>query len=153
MANWIGASRTNYVRLADGVTQESLEAEFERIGLDIEVSPGQGKNVDKVCFLPSDFSGDGSFQSYLFPDPSEDASDDEEFTWADHVMPHVAVGEVLVMVCAGAEKLRYVTGYAEAFVRLESGEVKQTEVSITDIYGKASEVFSVDKGCITETEY
>lgn len=103
--------------------------------------------------MPDRNSENGDFQSFLHPEDSDDSSDEEEFSWAEHVMPHIVVGEVLVVVCAGAEKLRYVSGWAQAYVRRANGTVDQTAISISDIYGKASEVFSVDLANITAAEY
>jgi NACalpha-BTF3-like transcription factor len=178
MANWYGKARTNYVRLADGVTLESLGEHLGLIGLNIDVEQSSELSEKNggcyVGFFPSDDGDDGGFPSWLYPeipdreeDPEGfaqlakalgideddlDGTEEAEFSWVDHVMPFVAEGQVLVVQTIGSEKLRYLTGYTEAFVR-RGDEVKFTGLSIEDIYEKAAQEFGVDQAEIASATY
>ncbi len=86
------------------------------------------------------------------PDLEECAPDEElEFSW-NLLMPFIKEGEVLVAMESGAEAMRYIGGYAEAFVR-RGNEVKSVSVSLHDIYKKAASEFGVDEDAISVAEY
>jgi hypothetical protein len=137
MANWYGASRSNYVEIEDlGGLQDSL-ARFG--GVHIHEKDG------KYCLL-ADETEDGGWPSFALD------NDDLLFLFEDHVMPFVKEGEVLVIQQAGHEKLRYVSGYAAAFVR-RGHDIDYCDVGINDIYQKAAGEFNVDIGDITRAEY
>jgi hypothetical protein len=169
MANWYGSARTNYVRLAPEVTLELLSAHLDLIGASMEVV----EKGDRVAFLPSDGSEDGNFDSFLRPDipdaetnPKEAADlaaalkvdvaglDDGEFefSWENHIMPFIQEGDVLVVQVVGAEKLRYLTGYSEAFIR-RGENVERVSMSINDIYPLAAKTFGISEASITEATY
>lgn len=172
MANWIGSARTNYVRLAEGFSQEDLEVVLSALGQCAEIV----ENEDgRVAILPSENSDDGSFNGWVNPDLPEEMSamqedfikkvlgissleeaesmGDVEFSWS-MIMPMIAPGEVLVVQTIGAEKLRYLTGYSMAYVRNEAGDVKEVHVSVDDIYEKAEKEFSGLPGLsVTEATY
>jgi hypothetical protein len=181
MANWYGSARTNYVRLAPGVTVEDLKNRLELLGVDLEIWSKTQHTGDAeetlVGFGPGRNSEDGAFPGFLYFDLEENDEriddlmklfgyDEEEafrnavdnseieFEWDKIIMPLVAVGEVLVVQVIGAEKLRYLTGLAVAFIRREDGRVEIVSIGIDDIYDKARKQFGLsDTHAITAAEY
>ena len=139
MANWYGASRSNYVRISD---IEGLKASLSRTDIQIHQSTN---NPGFYCLLYGDNSN-GDWPSFIY----DEAFDEIEFDFETFVMPFVKEGECLVIMTSGAEKLRYITGHASAYVR-HSGEVISTHLSLNDIYRQAQE----ELGCedITEACY
>jgi hypothetical protein len=109
---------------------------------DINISKdGEG---EFICLLSGD-SSDGAWPSY-----SEDNEGNElEFSFAEHVVPYMAHGQVLIVMEAGAEKLRYITGYAEAY----HSDGRVVAVSLYDIYALAAKEFGVSRGDISHAEY
>ena len=149
MANWSGTSRSNYVRISD---EEGLTAAVEKFGL--KTSKDQ---EGLTAFFPGD-SGDGDWPSWVtsYEDDPEDPDNkleiEEGFTFATAIMPFVAEGQVLIVMSAGAEKLSYITGHAEAFIR-KGEDVHWTAVNLENIYKKAAEAFGVEDSEITEAAY
>lgn len=81
----------------------------------------------------------------LSKDQDEDETEEEEgeeqaYDLPVLISPFLVEGEIVVMMEAGAEKLRYITGEALAFDH--TGEVVQ--VSLRDIYKLAKEKFGKD---------
>lgn len=142
MANWNGAARTNYFVCTDkNVLARSLEP------FDIIISEGASDNAGKVCLLSTDESGGWPGTGYI-----DGEKGDIDFDMDVHVMPYVCEGEVVVAMEAGAEKLRYVSGLAEARIR-KGDEVKVCAIHLNDIYDLAARHFGVDKKNITIAEY
>lgn len=166
---YIGTQRTNYVRVQDWL---GLSSVVEQFGLHV-VARNRGIPMEDpenlVAFLGN--SDDGFFPSesrdMVLVDedglPVQVDADGEpldeslvadevavEFSIGEHILPYLAEGEVLVVVSSGAEKMRYVTGYAEAFCIVD-GEVRHVSVDIDDIYGLASQAFETNS--ITRAEY
>lgn len=138
MSSWYGTARSNYVRISD---EEGLKTIIEELGLKVE------RDADNLAaFFPSDMSDDGGWPSWVTvyvddpEDPDSEIEEEHEFDFATDIMPFVAEGQVLVVMSAGAEKERYVTGYSEAFIR-QGDVVRRTLVSLTDIYELAQATF------------
>lgn len=142
MANWYGAARSNYVLIKDlKALQEALDP--WPIGIYKKHKDDSDNNV-LVCFLSEDQDSGG------WPFTAWDEDDNEvEFDAAELIAPHLVEGQVLVMMEAGAEKLRYVTGHAIAI----NHEGKYVTVNLDDIYAKAAETFGVDGASITSCSY
>lgn len=144
MANWYGAWRTNYVKLrADRI--EYLER--------FEVTLPLGVN-GTVAILSDSENGepqyylDGTLEEENLPAwLAKYVEDDCYLDLGLCIHEFLEEGEVIVIQCSGAEKLRYITGYATAIH--SSG--KSVEVSINDIYAKAKESFG--KEDISEATY
>jgi hypothetical protein len=137
MANWYGAARSNYVKIKD---LNSLKKALEPF--DIKISGEVGS--DLVCLLCGD-SSDGAWPSYS----EDDEGNELEFNFAEYVVPYMAPDQVLVVMEAGAEKLRYITGYAEAY----HSDGRMVKVSLYDIYALAEKEFGVSRGDISYAEY
>ena len=142
MANYYASARTNYVRVTD---LEGLKEVLSRFPIGIHSQ--YAESDDPVyCFLCEDADGSG------WPYCAYDEEDREIlFSWENTVMPFVKVGEVLVVQEVGAEKLRYLVGYSEAYIRREDGRVESCHINIDDIYDKAKKLFDV--GEIADATY
>lgn len=152
MANWYGSARSNYVQVDDKEgLKKALEPFFHEIQMDDRGEKG-------VCFVVAMGSEYGGWPSTVF---SEVQSSDEEgnefedeveyqFNPAEQICPYLQEGQILIMQEVGAEKLRYLTGWAEAY-QAKTGEAVM--VSIDDIYKKAAEKFGVDVNSISLAQY
>ncbi len=140
MANWIGAGRSNYVKIKPK-SMKALRASLAPFA--VEIVEGAGLNKGAVCFLST--SESGGFESGW--DTENDT--DIDFDPAVQICPHMVKGQVLVLMEAGAEKLRYITGHAQAY----HSDGRNVTVSLTDIYAKAAEAFGVNEKSITAAQY
>lgn len=131
MANYYGTERTNYFRVKDETAFRQFAGKFHLTV--IEDSEG------RFGLLPTDWTDDGTFPTYL-PDS------DEEFDFMAALANHLQEGSIAVRVQAGAEKLRYVCGFAEAINH--KGET--VDVSINSIYNLAAKKLG---GEVTRAEY
>jgi len=139
MADWYGSARTNYVRVTD-------EAKFREMAKfwNLRVIESEGK----FGLYPDD-GGFGDWPSFM----TDDADVEHQFTFDDVVMPLVVEGEVLVIKVCGAEKLRYLTGYAAAYRRV-GDRVDWVDISLTQIYDRARQKWpGVTEDNMTAAEY
>lgn len=135
MANWYGTSRSNYFKVKDN------DAFVEALNLTgIEHTFSKDDNTFMVQ------GGDEGYWPASYFD--EDADDDIEFDIIQVIQAHLADDEVCVLMSAGAEKLRYVTGDAQAFTNK-----KVISISINEIYAKAAKRFKVPLSKISVAEY
>jgi hypothetical protein len=124
MANWYGSCRTNYVRVKDVTEVLKIFAPFQLK----MIEDGQGR----IGFLSEDEYGG-------WPSSVDDEDGNEiEFDFS-LIIPQLADKEVLIVMCAGAEKLRYITGEAIAY----AWDGRSTAVYINDIYKKVEAEFGV----------
>lgn len=142
MAERQGVARTNYFRVVD---IEGLRKALEPFDIDIQDHPTE---PDHVMLNPGPYSQDGGFVSSITDDEGEEL----EFTFEDYVMPFVAEGEVVVMQECGAEGLRYISGYAQAYIR-KGENVQAVSISIEGIYKRAAEQFGVTVDDIARCSY
>lgn len=133
MADWYGTSRSNYFRVKDPV-------EFEAWAKRIDAQPWQ--NPDGLWAIQGE-SDKGGWPCYG-PDT------DEDFDFIDELAKRVLPGDVVVLVSAGAEKLRYVSGITFAFRTTPEGVFEFEQISLDDIYQLAAERFGGD---ISEASY
>lgn len=129
MANYGGFGRTNYFKVKDAEAFEAAAAPFGDVH--------EGK-ADTMCVLATSESGD--FDAW-------DEVADEERSLADILPDHLADGEVAVLMGPGAEKLRYISGWALAVH--SSGETER--LTLFDIYAQAQEAWP--DASITEATY
>ena len=142
MANWYGAARSNYVLIKD---LKALVDALDPWPISIHKKhKDDSDNNVLVCFLSEDQDSGG------WPSTTWDEDDNEiEFDAAELICPHLVEGQVLVMMEAGAEKLRYITGQAVAF----NHEGDYVAVNLNDIYEAAAGAFDVSEASITRAEY
>ncbi len=154
MANWTGTARSNYVRVADMEGLKKALEPFGAIGV-YPKNPGAALvNGEMVCFVAEN-DGDG-WPSFGYEDAvGEDGETTEvelEFTFEERVVPFLTPGEVLIVMEAGAEKVRYISGYAAAF-QWDGQEAKSVYLSLNDIYGRAANEFGVNQETISAASY
>jgi hypothetical protein len=137
MANWYGAARSNYVKIKD---LNGLKKALEPFNININEDKGDGF----VCFLCDD-SSDGAWPSYS----EDDEGNELDFNFAEYVVPYMAPDQVLITMESGAEKLRYITGYAEAY----HSDGRRVGLSLYDIYALAEKEFGVSHSYISPAEY
>lgn len=119
MANWYGTARSNYVRFNDLDALKNSLAPFGSISI------SEGK-PNRYCLLVTDPSDDGGWPSCAY-----DENDNEViFDPIKHICPFLHKDDILIMMQAGAEKLRYITGYATAY----DHEGKHISIVLDDIY-------------------
>lgn len=137
MANWTGKSRTNYVRVKD---VDALKSALEPFEVKVHMHP---QATDFVMFEGETEDGD-------FPTVNWDDDDEElDFSFEQHVVPHLCEGQVLLTHVIGSEKLRYLNGYASAYAW--DGRVER--LSISDIHKIAAEKFGLDPRSIAQPTY
>ena len=139
MGNWYGTARTNYVRVTD------IDALKEVLPDSIEVVEqyDQKKGGTFYAFLSQDGDSGG------FPSGREDSNGDwEDFDFGEFLMDYIPNGEVLILMCAGAEKMCYITGISTAFTwgKTKGGKkvLRCKRISIEDIYGQVRKHWKID---------
>lgn len=145
MGNYNATARSNYVRVKNLAEVRRLLAERAP---EITICESH-KNPGTVAFLVGGMSDTGCWPSIYPLDadgrPDDDAVPDE---FGDFLAPHLEEGEVLILVEAGAEKLRYVAGWARA-VRVRNGAVESLTVSLDDIYTSVRRQWRVEPTAAT----
>lgn len=135
MANYYESARSNYFFVKD---IEAFKAELNGSGL--EVSTKKIGDLTQVCLL-ADIEQTGAFFELYDPETFESI----ELDWADIFKRHLADNQVAIIMGAGAEKLRYINGWAEAYNNKGESRV----INLGDIYKLAQELGSE----ITRAEY
>lgn len=122
MANYGGYARSNYFRVRDATAFLSW----------VETLPGvvarKEDDPERFVLLVED-GDDGGWPNWRY---YEDLEDEEEIDLHAELAAHLAEGEVAILEEVGAEKLRYLVGYAVAVNH--RGET--LSVSIHEIYQK-----------------
>ena len=124
MANWIGSARTNYFRVKD---VDAFKAWAKAASLVVFEKDGRFGVYSEDEY--------GGWPDIVFDDDTTDAHRD--FYITHELAPHVADGEIVVCLEAGAEKLRYITGSAIAF-KVMAGGADRISITLDDIYALAA---------------
>jgi len=124
MANWIGSARTNYFRVKD---VDAFKAWAQAASLAVFEEDGRFGVYSEDEY--------GGWPQIVFDDDTTDAHRD--FDIANELAQHAAVGEIVVCLEAGAERLRYITGSAIAFKVTADGADK-ISLALDDIYNLAA---------------
>ena len=140
MANYYATARSNYFTVKD---VEAFKKWAEELCLTVHEERRDENSKEPRRFAI--FADNGDSNGW----PGYNYETDEEVDIFTALAPHLADGEVAVLMEAGAEKLRYVTGYAVAIH--SSGKTK--EISLNGIYALAAEEFGVDQASISRCEY
>ncbi len=133
MANYIASGRSNYFKVKDLDSFTEAMSAFP-----VEIRAGIN---GRICLLNVDPDGGGW---NLYNQDTDETHDPQEL-----IGPHLADDEVCVLMEAGAEKLRYINGYALAFT---NDPEQYVSLSLSDIYDKARDVFG-PKVNMTFAEY
>lgn len=136
MANYYATWRSNYFKVKD---LDLFKKEIEPI--DVEVLE-KGEYVALIQGQEGDGNGIPTWY-YL-----EEEDEEEEWDLADFFGRHLKVGSVAVLMEAGAEKVRYVHGHAQAF----SWTGEEVSLSLGEIYKLAQDEFGGDAE-VTLCEY
>ena len=142
MANYYGVFRSNRFRVRD---RDRFHAWAETIP-DLAVIDEDGR----VLLVPSEWSG-----GYGLPGLRETGDGEHEaIEFVDELAPHVAPGAVAVLVEAGSEKLRYLTGIALAIRGGDDPAGWAIErVALDDVYERAAAAWGLDPGAIDKATY
>ncbi len=122
MSDWYGAARSNYFKVKD-------KKEFKVFCDNWNVELIDNQN-EEVGFLSNDSFGH-------LPECRYDAHGNEiESGFIEALSKHLMDGQVAICMEAGAEKLRYITGYAIAI----NNKGQYREINLDDIYKKAEKL-------------
>ena len=143
MSTSVYTARTNYVKVAD---MSALVNTLTNTGILIEPARETSTEKGKHCLLAPN-----GFATVTFDGGTEEA-DGIDFDAELHVMPYIEVGEVLVIQEVGNESMRWVCGYANAYLRVEDGSVKNWVISLDDIYEQAALAFQNERINLPITE-
>jgi len=100
------------------------------------------ENTDLFAIYGGESTDDGSWPSY-------DVEGDTEIDLVTELAQHLPKGQIAVLLEIGAEKLRYLTGMAIAV----NHEGRVVELTLSDIYRKATRAFRVAESEITQATY
>lgn len=123
MANYYSSARTNYFRVKDVDAFNAWVKEYED-NYRVEV-------VDKEDTFSILFDNESGVPTSREVDGSYD-----EIDFMDELSKHLADDEVAILHQAGAEKLRYINGYAIAV----NNKSERRTISLDDIYTFAKEL-------------
>ena len=136
MANYYSTSRTNYFRVKDNDAFNQWAEQFSGIEI-IEKDGTVGLLFDDGvpnCRWETE-DADGNEQNDV----------EVEIDFMDELAEHLADNEVAILQEAGAEKLRFINGYAIAI----NNKKETKQINLDDIYALAKELGSN----ITKAEY
>lgn len=123
MSQWIGTARSNYFRVKN---EQAFRAAMEPLEVSVVNEEGKFAILSEHEY--------GGWAGWIFPDEGEPIEIDHAGTVSEHLAP----GEVAILMESGAEKRRYVTGYAIAV----NDRNERRTVSIDSIYELAAELGS-----------
>ena len=122
MANYEGASRTNYFKVKD---ESAFRAWAEKFSLEVIEQDGL------FGVLPGN-TDEGTF--HLFDEELDDTRD-----ICDDIAEHLTDDSIAVVMEAGHEKLRYVSGWAVAI----NSKGERVQIVLDDIYEQAMAKFGI----------
>jgi len=123
MANYVGYARSNYFRVRDEAAFLCWVETLAGV-----VARREDGNPERFVILVED-GDDGGWPDRRY---HEGVGDEEEIDLHTELAGHLAEGEVAVLEEVGAERLRYLVGYAVAV----NHRGEKLAVSIDDIYAK-----------------
>lgn len=129
MANFYGTARTNYFKVKDVEAFTEFVESINCVLIDYVI------DGEKMYGFYSDDPDSGCFPSCRY---NEETDQTEDINLVDEVAKHLVECEICIMMEAGAEKMRYIFGWATAFNH--TGEY--VNLSLSDIYKMAKDKFS-----------
>lgn len=136
MSSWNGTSRSNIVLLKDEAALKHWKETLENTGMTLHITPEH-----PLCVWLEGDDDNGAFESTYISDEGEDVEIDY-----GELATHMADGQVWVLMSAGAEKLRYVTGWTQAY----NSKGEQLSLRLSQIYELAKKEWGIDP---TPAEY
>ena len=137
MADFLATSRSNFVLVKDA--QAAIEA-LKPYDIPIHRHP-----TNKNAIMLAGCDGDGTFSSTRYEGLVETYLDLAE--WAS---THLVEGQVLVLVSAGAEKLRYISAWAEAYTW--KGEVVTVDL-LTSLFSRLQKELGIAPSEVADPSY
>lgn len=138
MANYYAACRTNYFEVKDEDAFIDAMSNIPNIELGV-------KENGTYCLLGHDPDGAG-WPTYSY---NEETEEEIEIDLPVLVSKHLVDGAVAIFMESGAEKLRYVIGYAVAI----NNRGEQVNVGLSDIYDIARTKLTDRPNDVTTAEY
>ncbi len=135
MANYYENARTNYFKVKD-------EAKFNEFLCSLS---GLDSYKDKEGRHAIFFDYESGVPSSKY---NEETKDYDDVDFLDELSQHLADGSIAIVMGAGAEKLRFINGYAEAI----NNKGERVGINISDIYDLAKQKFGKDAE-ITPAQY
>jgi hypothetical protein len=135
MANYYENARTNYFKVKD--EEKFNEFLCSLSGLD-SYKDEEGRHA--IFF---DYESGVPSSKY-----NEETDDYDEFDFLGELSEHLTDDSIAIVMGAGAEKLRYITGYAEAI----NSKGERVGINISDIYDLAKQKFGEGKE-VTPAQY
>jgi hypothetical protein len=127
MANYYENARTNYFKVKD-------EGKFNDF---LDSLSGLETYKDKEGRRAIFFDYESGVPSSRF---NEKTNDYDDVDFLAELSDHLTDDSIAIVMAAGAEKLRYITGYAEAI----NNKGERVSISIGDIYDLAKQKFGKD---------
>ena len=138
MANFLATSRSNFVIVKD------VDAAIESLKpYDI---PIHRHPTNKNAIMLAGCEDNGTFSSSYVDDNNEDIYLD----LAEWATTHLADNQVLVLVSAGAEKLRYISAWAEAYTW--KGEVVTVDL-LTSLFSRLQSDLGIAPSEVADPSY
>lgn len=135
MANYYETARSNYFFVKD---VDAFKAELDGSGLGIETR--KVGDLTQVGLFADDSQAGSFFEKY-----DQDTYEATELDWTLIFKQHLVDNQVAIIMGAGAEKLRYINGWAEAY----NNKGEKRVINLGSIYDLAKELGSE----ITRAEY
>ncbi len=127
MANWYGTARSNYFKVKDA---DAFKAWVDSLS-DCVLIERNG-----LYGFYSECPDSGGFPSQRYDDETEDYVD---IDMVGELSAHLVEGEVAILMEAGAEKVRYISGWSLAV----AWDARTLGVNLADIYEKVKAEFGV----------
>lgn len=124
MANYEASCRSNYFNVKDG---DAFLEEMSAIPF-IEAL-----NTEKGFVILGDCSNGSGWPSWVY---DEETDEDIEIDLPEIVSKHLVDGDVAIFMESGAEKLRYIVGYAEAI----NNKGERKSINLEQIFELAQEL-------------
>jgi hypothetical protein len=135
MADWYGMSRTNYFKVKDPETFKKWLSQFEMVLFEKDGKFGFYSGSEK-----------GDFPSGVY---NEETDEYDDMDIAEKLPEFLADGEIAILMQAGAEKARYVSGFAIAV----HSDGRIVQIVLDDIYERAAKEFGVPEKDISKVLY
>lgn len=124
MANYYASCRSNYFNVKD---DDAFNEEMSAIP-SIEV-----RNTEKGFVILGDCPDGSGWPSWIY---DEETGEESEIDLPEIVSKHLVDGDVAIFMESGAEKLRYVAGYAEAI----NNKGERKSINLAQIFELAKEL-------------
>lgn len=139
MADFYATSRSNYVLVKN---VDAAIASLKNYDIPIHRHP-----TNKNAIMLAGCEADGTF-SFSYTD--DETNENVHLDLPEWASTHLVEGQVLVMVSAGAEKLRYISAWAEAYTW--KGEI--VTVDLLDVlFSKVYEKLDIDAIEVADPSY